>query len=312
MKGIEISEKFYNEYGKPMLEKEFPEYADKIAVGVVGDGSDCLGFDDEISRDHDFDAGFCLFITPELEREIGFKLERAYAKLPKEFMGLKRQTLSPTGGSRRGVIVVDEFYTRFLGQPTLPKDDISWLFIPSYALLNASNGKVFKDDLGVFSAVREEIKKGYPIDVRRKKIAAHAITMAQAGQYNYGRLIDRGETSAAQLAVFEFVKSAISIIYLLNNVYEPYYKWAYRGLRDLDKLCDLEFALAGLTEIGNSKNQASEKREIIEDICGIIIAELKAQGLTKATCNNIETHAYSVMDGIKNPEIRNMNIFEGI
>ena len=41
------SKKFYETYGKPMIEKNFPEYVSKIAVGLVGEGSDCFGFDDE-------------------------------------------------------------------------------------------------------------------------------------------------------------------------------------------------------------------------------------------------------------------------
>ncbi len=312
MKGIDICEKFYLEHGKSMLEKEFPEFVSRISVGVCGEGSDCMGFDDEISRDHDFDAGFCLFITKEDEEKIGFKLERAYSKLPKEFLGLKRQILSPTGGNRRGVIVIEDFYSKFLGSPIPPKSCEDWLLLPSYSLLCASNGRIFKDELGVFSSIRNQIKKGYPLDVKKKKIAAHIINMAQSGQYNYSRCIERGETGAAQLAIFEFVKHAISTIYLLNDKFEPYYKWAYRGLRELKKLSELEFSLIGLTELGNSKKQASEKNEIIEDISSIIISELKTQALTSATCNNLETHAYSVMDKIENLNIRNLNIFDGI
>ena len=62
MKGLEISRAFYEEYGRPMLEKDFGKYIDKIAVGLVGHGSECFGFDDEISTDHDFEPGFCLFL----------------------------------------------------------------------------------------------------------------------------------------------------------------------------------------------------------------------------------------------------------
>ena len=87
MKGLELSESYYNEYGKRMIEESFFEYADRIAVGLVGEGSECLGFDDDFSEDHDFEPGFCLFITEEDERKFGFKLERAYARLPKEFIG---------------------------------------------------------------------------------------------------------------------------------------------------------------------------------------------------------------------------------
>ena len=38
--GLKIAEEFYNEYGKAMLEEKFPEYKDKIAVGLAGQGSE--------------------------------------------------------------------------------------------------------------------------------------------------------------------------------------------------------------------------------------------------------------------------------
>ena len=65
MKGLEISKKFYEEYGKPMLEEGFPELMGLIAVGLVGSGSECFGFDDEVSRDHEFEHGFCIFLPDE-------------------------------------------------------------------------------------------------------------------------------------------------------------------------------------------------------------------------------------------------------
>ena len=97
MKGIEISKAYFEEYGKPMLETDFSEALPYLCVGLVGSGSECFGFDDEVSRDHDFEPGFCIFIPGEdvLDRRTEFLLERAYAKLPKEFMGLKRGLVSP-------------------------------------------------------------------------------------------------------------------------------------------------------------------------------------------------------------------------
>ena len=86
MKGLELAKAFYEEYGKPMLE-EFPEIKDKLAIGLCGSGSECFGFDDEFSKDHDFEPGFCIFLPDEREvdRHTAFRLERAYAKLPMEF-----------------------------------------------------------------------------------------------------------------------------------------------------------------------------------------------------------------------------------
>ncbi|MBQ6980505.1 MAG: DUF4037 domain-containing protein [Clostridia bacterium] len=312
MNGLELSREFYLQYGKPMLEKEFPDKIGEIAVGLAGEGSECLGYDDEFSRDHDFEAGFCMWITPEAERDYGFKLSRAYAKLPKEFMGVKRSIVSPAGGNRRGVIVIDDFYTKLLGANSAPDSNKRWLYTPSASLRAAVSGEVYRDDLGKFSEIREILKKGYPEDIRRKKISAHAAIMAQSGTYNYERLIKREETGAASLALFEFVKHTVSVIYLLNNVFEPFYKWAYRGMRDLEKLSDLEFALTGLTELGNSRKEALEKREIIQDIATIITDEFKAQKITTATCNNLDTHAFAILDTIEDVELRNMNVFEGI
>ena len=89
MKGLELSQKFYETYGAPMLHTQFAPFEEIIAVGLCGSGSECFGFDDEISRDHDFEPGFCLFLPGEdvIDRRTSFLLERAYAKLPKEFLG---------------------------------------------------------------------------------------------------------------------------------------------------------------------------------------------------------------------------------
>ncbi len=312
MQGLELSREFYLQHGKPMLEAAFAPVLDRIAVGLAGEGSECLGFDDGISRDHDFEPGFCLWITQADEREFGFRLERAYAKLPREFMGLRRSPLSPVGGSRHGVITVEDFYTRFLGAPTAPDTLHRWLYTPSASLLAASNGEVFADPLGAFSAVRSVLLAGYPEDIRRKKLAAHALFMAQAGQYNYPRCVARGELGAAQLAVFEFVRHAISAIYLLNNRYEPFYKWAYRGLGQLGILGQLADALQALTEMDNTPSNARAKQEIIEDTAALLIVEFEEQGLSKAACGDLEKHAYSIVDGIRDNALRNMHIMEGV
>ena len=54
---LERSKEFYETVGKEMIHTHFPEYENRIAVGVVGEGSDCYGFDDEISKDHDYAVG---------------------------------------------------------------------------------------------------------------------------------------------------------------------------------------------------------------------------------------------------------------
>ncbi|MCF0143136.1 MAG: DUF4037 domain-containing protein, partial [Parasporobacterium sp.] len=282
MKGIELSRQFYEQWGREMIETNFPEYAGRIAVGLAGEGSECLGFDDDISTDHDFEPGFCLWLTREDYQAIGFKLERAYAKRPAEFATFHKLTASPVGGSRHGVMIIEEFFEKFLGVQDIAglyEDPFIWLNLPSFALAEATDGEIFRDDLGQFTAIRNRLLQGYPEDIRRKKLAAHLILMAQSGQYNYDRCLKHGEEGAAQLAAVEFVKHAISVIFLLNNAYEPFYKWVYRAMKQLKiQPVDAE-KLIFLTASGNDEATAAEKKKIIEEISAAIIEALSAQHL---------------------------------
>ena len=105
MKGLELAKAYYDAFGAPMLREQFPEWEGRLAAGLIGSGSECFGFDDDVSQDHDFEAGFCLFIPgeDEMDRQTAFRLERAYARLPAEFEGFRKSRINPVGGSRLAV-----------------------------------------------------------------------------------------------------------------------------------------------------------------------------------------------------------------
>ena len=62
MKGLEIARGFFFSWGRPFLAAQFPDLADRVAAGRIL-GSDVLGGDDEISRDHDWGPQFTLFLS---------------------------------------------------------------------------------------------------------------------------------------------------------------------------------------------------------------------------------------------------------
>ena len=309
MNGLELSRAFYEQYGAPMLHEQFPEVEKLVAVGLVGSGSECLGFDDLVSQDHDFEPGFCLLLPDEgtVDRRAAFLLERAYAKLPREFMGFRRSTVAPVGGARHGVLRASDFFTEKVGAPDGMLTVDQWLKLPQQALLEATGGEIFRDDLGEVTAIRTALSR-MPEDVRKKRLAGHLLLMAQAGQYNYRRCLKHRESAAAQLAVNEFVKSCIEAVFLLNRVYAPYYKWSFRALRQLEKLSLTAETLEYLLTTGNDKELAESKYDMIESTASDIIDELQDQGLTKAICGDLEKHAYSVNDGIEDGDVRNLNI----
>jgi hypothetical protein len=313
MRGLEIAKAFYHEYGEPMLREKFPEILPFMAVGLLGRGSECLGFDDEVSRDHDFEPGFCVFLPGEeiVDRRTAFLLERAYAGLPKEFMGLRRAVISPVGGARHGVLRTAEFMTDLVGSSDGRLDLTGWMTVPDHALTEALSGEIFTDPYGEVTAIRERLRR-QPVDVKRKKLAGHLLLMGQSGQYNYKRCLAHGETAAAQLAVMEFVKSTMSVVFLLNNAYQPYYKWSFRAMRALPRLSLEAELLEYLLTSDNEPETAKEKYDVIEGIASDVIDELMEQGLTEAICADLEKHAYSVNDQIADAYIRNLHILAAV
>ncbi|MBR2716846.1 MAG: DUF4037 domain-containing protein [Oscillospiraceae bacterium] len=313
MTGLEIARAYFEEHGRPMLERDFPALLPFLAVGLTGSGSECYGYDDEISRDHDFEPGFCIFLPGEetVDRRSAFLLERAYAKLPKEFRGLRREPLLPVGGARRGVLRTGEFFLEKVGAADGALDARQWLLIPEEALAEAVNGDIFLDNFGEVSRIRASLSY-YPEDVRRKRLAGQLLLAGQAGQYNYPRCLRRGDTAAAQLAAFEFVRSVLSAIFLLNRRYRPYYKWSFRALGELPRLGELASPLETLISTGNGDRAAEEKTARMEEIADKLCALLAEQGLSGAPGRELEAQAYAVNDGIGDGELRNLHILAGV
>ena len=301
MKGLELARAYFEEYGRPMLEEQFPALLPQLAAGLFGSGSECFGYDDEVSRDHDFEPGFCLFLPGEdvVDRRSEFLLERAYAKLPKSFLGFRRELLSPVGGARHGVLRTSEFFLKTVGAADGTLSAGQWLTLPEQALAEATNGVLFFDNLGEVRRIREELRF-FPEDIRRKRLAGQLLLMGQSGQYNFARCLRHGESAAARLAAVEFVKAVLSSLFLLFRRYQPYYKWSFRALRDIPEAAPIIPSLETMLTTGNEG--------LIEQIALWIVEHLRAQGLSDLSSSDLERHAYAVNDRIRDVSIRNLHI----
>ena len=306
MKGLGEARKFYEEAGAEMISRNFGDFENRIAVGLVGHGSECFGFDDQTSRDHDFETGFCIWLTKDDEEKIGFRLMRAYDKLVKSVNGERADRVVENGF--QGVFVTGDFYRRYTGCDGAPKTWQDWLYTNSAYFAEATNGEVFRDDLGEFTKIRNEILHGMPEDVRAKKIGSCALKAAQSGQYNYARCLAHGEEGAAMLALFEFVTNAIELAFLLNRKHCPYYKWALRSMDGLDKFAELKQPLEYLLTADNDKAGQSVKKAIVEDISLALANEINAQFDLGVEGGFLEPYAYAIQKRIKNSDIRNLHI----
>lgn len=328
---LERSREFYERYGRQMIHAHFPAYEDRIAVGMVGEGSDCYGFDDAISADHDYAVGFCMWLTDADYEEIGERLQAAYEELLCEaqktaagFWGGKENDRFLQG--RRGVFSINNFYEQLLGMDcnyekefTIPYDAV-----PEFLLAAATNGCVFRDDLGVFSKVRKRLLEYYPEEVWRRKLAQNLHAYAQYAQSNYARMMARRDYLTANLCIGKAVEAAMDLVYLLKRRYAPYYKWKKKGLEKMTSesgstaesslesrilpLLERVVMLPGQVQAWENVqyssatiNRQDECVCLFEEIAAVILEEMNRQGLVSGSDVFLENYVQQILSGKSKP-----------
>ena len=308
---IEKNRRFYDNFVAGMIHKGFPEYEGRIAVGIVGEGSDCFGYDDEISRDHDFGTGVCLWLTDEDMALFGEPLSAAYNELVDS---AERAYLTDRLRERRGVMTVRRFYSNILNiecdaeKPVLTEEQ--WLRLDHSCLKTATNGAVFRDDLGVFTAFRRYLKGYYPDRVWRTRLAEQLHEYASAFQVNYARCMTRGDTVAAELCRARGLSAAMELFFLIKREYPPYYKWTFRALSELDEEGSFSSMIKELSEEHIRKeawegtryhpNRLNYKDRLVslsEEISSEIETMLAESGLIRVRSRYLEAHVDAVMKG---------------
>lgn len=306
LNGLELARGYFLDVGLPMLKCEFPELLPSLAVGRVGEGSECFGFDDNISRDHDFGPGFCIWLPQSLWSQYGHPLTLAYWNLPASYGGIRRPESGPFV-VRVGPTSISAFYMHFLGRKLPPYSIAEWFSFPQEPLAACTNGIVFEDSLGEFTHIRTYLRKYYPEPVRMKKLAAHCALAAQAGQYNYCRCMKRGDRGGTIWALNRFMRNFVAALYLLNRRYMPYEKWAYRGLSDLPLLGGEVSTLLSQLFPG-----APETESLIEQLCTILISFLRASGITTTPSSFLLSHGQEIQSLISHPELRALPLMSWI
>jgi len=302
---LDSSRRFYDKQVAPMISARFPEYENRIAVGVVGEGSDCFGYDDLVSRDHDFGTGVCLWLTEEDYNKIGGLLSIAYNELVDSNPG--SLSLSPRLRARRGVMSSSMFYSNILNvlcdasNGGLREED--WYELDHTCLATAVNGEVFRDELGEFTRFRQMLLDYYPDRIWKIRMINELHKFASSVQVNYARCMTRGDIVAAEMCRSQGIESAMELVFLLKRQYPPYYKWTFRALTELEETEHYAELLRELAGYGldpdlwrgrryNANILNSDDKVIIavEKLATGILDEMRRNGLTDGTDPYLEIY----------------------
>lgn len=323
IKGLELSKRYFFEIVYPAFKEKLGDIIDYCTFGIVGEGSECYGYDDDFSQDHDFGASVCIWLDREEYIKYKEKINLVLDSLPKEFLGFEALKESEWGKDRRGVLCTEDFYFKFLGQEQAPKTIDEWRKIPETALATATNGEIFlgtnskdikagqlnpsisikdyRNEADIinkkskFLEIREELLNYYPEVIRQNKIATRLMNISQHGQYNYIRCLKRNDFIAANQALYLFVDEVIHLVALLNRKYKIFYKWSNRSL------LDMEILGADIYKLLNDMVFAQNKIPYVKKICELIVLEIKKQNLSKIDSDFLGDFGVDIQKNIDDP-----------
>lgn len=222
MSGAELSRAFFDQVVGPLLGERFPGLP--LAAGRLGSGSDVLGLDDDVSRDHDWGLRLSLFVPPDAIDEVDRELDE---RLPESFRGSPvRFAFTGATESRHHVEIgsVRDFVESRLGfDPRAGVSVTDWLSISGQAVLEVTAGPVFADTAGELTAARRALA-WYPDDLWRYVIACDWVRIEQELPL-VGRAADTGDDLGSRVIASRLVHTIMHLGFLLERRWPPYAKW---------------------------------------------------------------------------------------
>ncbi len=234
--GLELNARYYQEIVLPLLAKHFPGLLH--TAGLVGYGSDVLGFDTPMSRDHMWGPRLMLFLTEyDFDQQSESVNQTLRQELPVSFLGYPTNFGSPDGIGVRllepvetgpvnhliHLTTIRQFLKQELGfQANSTPALTDWVTFPEQKLLAVTGGMVYHDDLG-FSQVRE-ILAYYPDDIWRYLMACQWARIGQEEAF-VGRTGDLGDEIGSRVIAARLVHDLMRLSFFQERRYAPYSKW---------------------------------------------------------------------------------------
>jgi hypothetical protein len=242
LQGAELSQLFYRDVVRQIV---LDVVGGVHSAAMINYGSEILGFDDEMSRDHSWGPRFQLFLPEDTDEKLFDELDIALRqRLPLEFMGYSTSFVNDDDGSRilatgnEGDIdhfvlisTLTRFLSRSVGIASIEgMSDGDWLSLPSQKLLALSTGPVFHDRIGVQALQRE--LQFYPDRVWKYLMACQWMRLSQEEPF-IGRTGVTGDDMGSRIIASRLVQHAIRLAFLIERRYAPYSKWFGTAFRNL-------------------------------------------------------------------------------
>jgi hypothetical protein len=231
--GAELSRRFFTEVVEPLLSQAMPGL--RYAAGRLGSGSDVLGLDDEMSRDHDWGCRLTVLVAEDARGQVPLLRRMLEEKLPERFGDFPvRFPVSWDSSISHNVWVatVADFAESRLGvDPVAGLSVLDWLSLTGQSVLEVTAGPVFTDQTRSLAAVRA-LLAWYPPDIERYVLAAVWQRLGQLMPM-VGRTAESGDELGSRLISAGLAGDLVSLAFALSRRWAPYAKWRGTVFRSL-------------------------------------------------------------------------------
>ena len=246
--GLDLNEQFYHDIVRPLLATHFPKL--RHSAALIGYGSDVLGYDTELSTDHNWGPRLQLFLTPADHAAQRVAVDQMLRRtLPHTFHGYAVNFSEPDmadGGTQRmeassggevrhllEIVTVPAYFQRYLGRdPHAPLSPLDWLTLGEQKLLEVTAGRVFHDGLGELHELRAKYAY-YPHDIWLYRLAAQWTRISQEEAF-MGRCGEVGDELGSHIVAARLTRELMRLAFLLERRYAPYSKWFGTAFGKLD------------------------------------------------------------------------------
>jgi hypothetical protein len=275
MSGGEFARRFHADVVAPLLAQAMPGLG--YAAGRLGSGSDVLGLDDAMSRDHDWGCRLTL-VVDEADREAVPRIaELLDRELPGSYQGHPVRfpvTWDSSGTHNVDVATVAGFATGRLGvDPTGELSALDWLVLTGQSVLEVIAGPVFIDRTAGLAPVRAALR-WYPPDIERYVLAAGWQRLTQEMPM-VGRTAERGDDLGSRLLGARLASDLMWLAFAVSRRWPPYPKWRGTAFQSLDLAVDLSGPLAVAATAPDWRDRESG----LAEACEVLLNAQRARGL---------------------------------
>lgn len=289
---MDIVKSFYNHHILPKMDNNLRE---NVVIGLFGAGSECMGLDDEISKDHDMCVVPLILVDSKEDEQ---KMMDILNNLPETYLGYSTK-IEGVNKERRGIHNLSD-YTKDIFY-----DKYNMLNIPRQTYIELTNGEIFLDESNKLSTKRNSIVY-YPKDIKTYLFANQCYKIYQSGQYNLIRMIKRKDYLSAEYILNEFIKNVIDFVYNLNSEYVPFYKWKLKKLEKLDILGqEILDRINSIKQI-DIKNANMIENKVFE-ICFLLLKELRKQYILSEDSLMMVDYTNHLVQKITDEKIRSIS-----